>query len=318
MSASTTTNTTTTTTTFSLDTTKCNLVGFDWKFPCGIATIKDGTVIDGHVVDGDKLKRGKVQWFPKDALGKFQQIKGRVKRQLKELGFSYLGSFVVHDNELARAEALVAAGNKDLNDLIVKTIDNFDKICNEWWSLPENAEFAALMKANAASESSFSSSFKIKAMPTIQFGSNDQEALSKSLSDALYEDVAKQARNCLRGLMDKNGQAKKKIVTIISQRKLLETLRKLSAHAPELAVATDTFSKILKALPVNNLEAHHISTLVLWNGVLADTYKLKEHIENIDTCDMSQFGLSMTYSPKASSKPNQPKLQVNPQGFLDL
>ena len=302
-----------------LDTTKCNLVGFNWQFPCGIATIKENTVASGQQVDGDKLKRVRVQWFPKDALAQCVTLRNRVTRKLRNIGFSYLDNYIIHDNELPEAERILAEGLAELKQIVDGLKSNYSELCNEWWDLPENADVKHLMMSYASSIQEFSSGFKIKNMPVIKFGSHDQEALSESLSDALYEDVAKQARDCLRSMMDKSGNAKTKMVTIKGQHNLLETLRKLSAHAPELAVATDTFSRILQALPVNNLEAHHISTLVLWNGVLADTYKLKEHIKNIDTCDMSQFGLSMTYSPKASSaEPSTPKLQASPQGFLDL
>lgn len=303
-----------------LDTTKCNLVGFNWQFPCGVATINENTVANGQEVDGEKLKRVRVQWFPKKELGQCVTLRNRVTRKLRAIGFSYLGNYIVHDDVLPEAERILAEGLDEITQIIDGLKSNYSELCNEWWNLPENADVKHLMMSYSSTLQQFSDAFKIVNMPTIKFGSDDQEALSKSLNDALYEDVASQARNCLRGMMDnKTGNAKTKMVTIKGQRDLLETLRKLSAHAPELAVATDTFSRILQALPVNNLEAHHISTLVLWNGVLADTYKLKEHIENIDTCDMSQFGLSMTYSPKASSaKPSQPKLEVNPQGFLDL
>ena len=305
-----------------INTSACNLIGAKISLPTGAAAF-DGKMVDDVLIDGDKVTKSKIQWFPKKKLSSLYSSRTRLDRLLELMGFNYLASIIVHDDNLDSALNLI---NTEFNNIqtIKDDIENkYGEILADYWSEVERTdgiEKANLMRAHALPKDTFLEAISTKSSPVLKFHSADATALENEIEDAVYKTVSDNAAKALKSLIEKNGSLKTSLKSIKAFYTLEASVKALALTVPDLSFASKIFSDILKKLPESDLEQGDISVLSLWSGILRTPTQLKDICKGIEKFDISALGfLPETASIGANPKTTKVKAKATTQmSFLDL
>ncbi|WP_299021292.1 DUF3150 domain-containing protein [uncultured Photobacterium sp.] len=205
-------------------------------------------LVDDIEVTGSVVRKGRIEWFPKDALKFKGTLERRAQRLIGSSGIPYgrLTAIPVCDLDklLDGLSKIKAEFAEKVNDLDL----NFDTLIED--HKKANPENASLIDKLKSSKDEFISRFSFEVCPPMAFKpylADDSEKTSESLSDSLYDEIVKDAEYIHNKLLSGHTEKGQKAINVV--RRLRDKVNKLSFIDERFADLVDEMDDILKDVP---------------------------------------------------------------------